>query len=206
MTEFDVSEPPRNLDFQPLPELSWRAEDRAVSLEAVVGYVSGEAKRAISWYLAKKGAKRRGAQSLRLIAILATVLAGLIPLLAEIAENYRVPQIAPAWASVALMIAAACVGLDHYFGYSSAWMRFLTTEMQIRCVLHDFRLEWETRRAAWETEQPTVEEAQEALGLSRSFLAKVNDILQAEMHTWVNEFSLALKDFDRVSQTRSNEH
>jgi hypothetical protein len=34
-----------------------------------------------------------------------------------------IPVIQPAWASVALLVAAACVGLDRFFGYSTAWMR-----------------------------------------------------------------------------------
>lgn len=197
---------PRNLDFQPLPELSWSLKDRAASLEAVVEYVTDEAKRAIRWYLAKKGAKRRGAQWLRLLAILATVFAGLIPLVSQIAERYQWLQLAPAWASVALVIAAACVGLDHYFGYSSAWMRFLTTEMKIRCALHDFRLQWEARRANWNGEEPTAEDVQAALGESRAFLADVNEILKSEMDTWVNEFSLALRNIDRASGARGEKH
>jgi len=77
---------PRNLNYRPLPELSWLPEDRTASLEAVAEYVTKEANRAISW-LAKKGAKRRGAQVLRLAAIFATVLAGVIPLVAQITEH-----------------------------------------------------------------------------------------------------------------------
>lgn len=193
---------PRNLDYRPLPELSWLPEDRTASLEAVAEYVTKEANRAISWYLAKKGAKRRGAQVLRLAAIFATVLAGVIPLVAQITEQEDRVAIAPGWASVALVVAAACVGLDRYFGYSSAWMRFLTTEMKIRCVLHEFRLKWEARRAGWEGDQPASEEVQEALDLCRSFLADVDEILEKEMHTWVKEFSLALTEVDRASKVQ----
>jgi len=81
-------------------------------------------------------------------------------------------------------------------------MRFLTTEMKIRCVLHEFRLKWEARRAGWEGDQLGSEEVQEALDLCRSILAEVNEILEKEMHTWVKEFSLAFTEVGRASKVQ----
>jgi hypothetical protein len=194
-----------NIEFSPLPELSWQPAKRTESLRKVAGYVVGEAEKAIVWYLEKKTAKARRAQALRFAAIVATALAGLIPLLTEIfATDDGKPSFAPAWASVALLVAAACVGLDRFFGYSSAWMRFLNTEMQIRHALHDFLLDWETRRSAWEDkDDPGPQEAATGLKRCKEFLAQVNELLKAEMDTWVAEFSAALSDIDKAAKAQA---
>jgi hypothetical protein len=193
-----------NIEFSRLPELSWHPAKRMDSLRKVAGYVVGEAEKAITWYLDKKAAKAWRAQALRFAAIVATALAGLIPLLAEIFEINGTPKFAPAWASVALLVAAACVGLDRFFGYSSAWMRFLTTEMQIRHALHDFLLDWETRRTIWEDkDDPGPQEAAAGLKRCKEFLAQVNELLKAEMDTWVAEFSAALTDIDKAAKAQA---
>jgi hypothetical protein len=196
--------PPLNIELARLPVVLWEPAKRAESLQKVADYVAGEGEEAISWYLHKKGAKRLRAQGLRFLAITATALAGLIPLLAEIFTTDGKPEIAPAWASVALLLAAASVGLDRFFGYSSAWMRFLTTEMQIRHALHDFLLDWETRCAAWEGKSdPGPQEAEAGLKRCKEFLAEVNDLLKAEMDTWVAEFSAALTDIDKAAKAQA---
>jgi SMODS and SLOG-associating 2TM effector domain 2 len=175
-----------------------------VSLQALADYVAHEAESAIRWYLRKKDSKRRWAQGLRFLAIFATALAGLIPLLAEIFETDGRPDIPPAWASVALLVAAACIGLDRFFGYSTAWMRFLTTEMEIRHALHDFLLDWEGSRAAREGKSdPGPEQAAAGLRRCKEFLAKINGILKAEMDTWVTEFSAAIADIDKAAKAQA---
>ena len=147
--------PGKDLVAGSLEDLSWAPDERMSSLEKVFKYVSGEAQQAIVWYLRKKDPKRKGARFLRFGAIIATTMAGLIPLLAEIFKVNGQPQISPAWASVALILAVALIGLDRFFGFSTAWMRFLTTEIQIRTALQAFQLDWEIQKAAWKEPVPT---------------------------------------------------
>ncbi len=193
----------QNLEFTRVPDLSWQPAKRGDSMQAIADYVAREAEAAIRWYLRKKDAKRRLARGLQLAAIAATALAGLIPVLAQIYATDGKPDFAPAWASVALLVAAACVGLDRFFGYSTAWMRFLATEMQIRHVLHEFLLDWETRRAVWEgMSDPGAQEAELGLKRCKEFLAQVNGILKSEMDSWVTEFSAVIADIDKAAKAQ----
>lgn len=196
--------PSSNIEFNALPGVSWEPGQRRESLQRMADYVAGEAASAIDWYLRKKTGKQWPAKILRSLAIGATALAGLIPMLATIFTDQGVPRIAPAWASVALLVAATCVGLDRFFGYSSGWMRFLTTEMQIRHALHDFLLDWETRRAGWEgQDDPGAQEAEAGLQHCKRFMSEVNDILKAEMDTWVTEFRTAVADIDKAAKAQA---
>ena len=177
--------------------------DRVSSIEKVFKYVSGEAQRAIVWYLNKKDPKRKGARFLRFGAIVATTMAGLIPLLAEIFKVNGQPQVSPAWASVALVLAVALIGLDRFFGFSTAWMRFLTTEMQIRTALQAFQLDWEIHRAAWKGTAPTDEQLQEMLARCKAFLGQVNTFLEHEMAAWIQEFQASLQQIDDTARARA---
>lgn len=196
--------PSSNIEFNPLPGVSWEPDRRRESLQRVADYVAGEAASAIDWYLRKKTGKQWPAKILRSLAIGATALAGLIPMLAEIITTESgVPRFSPVWASVALLVAATCVGIDRFFGFSSGWMRFLTTEMQIRRALHDFLLDWETRRAGWEGKDLGAQEAEAGLQHCKLFMSEVNDILKAEMDTWVTEFRAAVADIDKAAKAQA---
>lgn len=192
----------RDLQYRPLEDLSWTPEQRVVSLDRVFDYVSTEAQQAISWYLNKKRSKRIWAQLLRLGAILATTVAGIIPLLAEIFVSEGRSVISPAWASVALILAVALVGLDRFFGFSSAWMRFLTTELKIRNALQLFQMDWEMQKASWKSPDPTDEQTQDMLAQCKTFLGQVNALLENEMAAWVREFQTALKQIDEAAKAR----
>jgi hypothetical protein len=195
--------PSTDLEVSALEELSWMPDARGSALEKVFKHVSGEAQRAIEWYLSKKHPKRLGARVLRCAAIVATTAAGLIPLLAEIYTADGKPQISPGWASVALVVAVALIGFDRFFGFSSAWMRFLTTEIQIRSALQAFQLDWEIQRAVWKGSAPTDEQVQEMLARCKAFLVQVNTCLENEMTAWIQEFQAALRQIDETAKARA---
>jgi hypothetical protein len=133
----------------------------------------------------------------------ATTVAGIIPLLAQLSTSNGQPQIAPAWASVALVLAVALVGLDRFLGLSSAWMRFLTTEIQIRNTLQAFQLDWEIQRATWKGAAPSDEQVQEMLGQCKAFLVQVNALLEQEMAAWIQELQTALRQLDDAAKSRA---
>ncbi len=193
----------KDLKFFILENLSWTPDDRIISLEKVFKCVSGEAQQAISWYLDKKNSKRIWARILRLTAILATTAAGLIPLLSQISISNRTLQISPAWASVALVVAVALVGLDKFFGYSSAWIRFLTSEMKIRNTLQTFQIDWEIQKATLKGAPPSDDQVQDMLVRCKTFLVQVNVILENEMTAWKQEFQAALKQIDDAAKAQA---
>jgi hypothetical protein len=76
--------------------------------------------------------------------------------------------------------------------------------MQIRHALHDFLLDWETRRATWEGKSdPGAQEAEAGLKRCKEFLAQVNGLLKSEMDTWVTEFSAAIADIDKAAKAQA---
>lgn len=193
----------RNLYFYPLEQLSWAEADRAASLEKIYEYVRNDAANTIGWYLNKKDTKKRWAQRLRVGAILLTSAAALVTLLAgaPLFQDY----VQPVWASVLLVLAGTLVGLDYFFGFSSAWMRFLDTELKIRCALEEFQLGWQADKAAVKDGAPTDQAVQKMLQRCQGFQERVNALLRQEMDAWMQEFRAALANIDRGAKREGAE-
>jgi hypothetical protein len=192
------AKPEQDIVFNPLPLLSWEKGNTSESAKKLADYVSREAQVAIQWYLDRKRSKKLWAQALRVVAILATALAGLVPLLSE--QLKWLPAI---WGSAALIIAGTALGLDRFFGFSSAWMRFLTTEMEIRHALHRFLFDWEAKQAKLAGATPDEEMAQAMVQGCRGFIEEVNRILRDEMEEWVYEFRQNLAEIDKAAKAQA---
>jgi hypothetical protein len=95
------------------------------------------------------------------------------------------------------------VAIDHFFGFSSGWMRFITTEHQIRQILHEFQLEYDIERATWQGRPPTLEQVQSVLQRCKSFLIQVDEIIRQETEQWVTEFQSALKRIDEAAMAKA---
>ena len=186
----------KELQSQPIAELDWTPEKRLESIAKVYRYVCQHAEQAMQWYLVKKNAKRKWARVLRFWSIVIAALAALIPLLAQIYQGHAKIHIDPVWASVALFVAATLVALDHFFGFSSSWMRFITAEVKIKTKYEEFQMDWQIKFAALKGEPPNDAQTIELLQACKEFLVSVNDIIIEEMEEWKRDFKAALKRID----------
>lgn len=194
-------DPKKDLKNNPLPDLKWDEANRDASLDKFYQYVCTEANKAIAWYLDRKASKRIGARTTRLTAILLTSGVAIIPLLASIYPEC----INPVWASVALALAATCILLDRFFGFSSAWMRFLTTEMKIKNLLQSFQFDWQIWRAERNDKNLNKEQLIQGLQMCKEFIEDVNEIVAEEMKTWQSEFQSMLKEIDQAAKHKPNQ-
>lgn len=178
--------------------LDWSPEHRRDSIHTVYRRAEKHALEAINWYLLSKHEKKLWAQLLRLGVIGLTAIAGLLPIISEINKL----ALSPAWASVALGLAGVLLAIDKFFGCSSAWMRFIAAEHQIRQCLHEFQMDYELEQTGWEHAQPTTEQTQKILGRCKAFLYQVDAIIRQETDQWLAEFQDALKQIDNAAKTK----
>lgn len=179
-----------------LGQLDWSVPGREESLAEVFDHAVGVATTAEGWYRAKKQSKRRGAIWLRVAAIVLTAVAAILPIVGQIFTDANgAPAIAPGWAAVVLGVAAALIGLDRFFGFTSAWMRFISAELAIASLRRDFEYEWETARAAVST--LTSEYVKDRLAKAHELEKAVDDAVAAETNTWIAEFTTTLGAADK---------
>jgi len=184
-------------------ELSWQSGKILESLNSLFDSITTETESAINWYLKSKLPKRRWATRLRVGSIFFAVVAGLIPILGQIFNKDGKPAIQPAWAAVALGVAAGLVLLDRFFGCSSAWMRYIEAELNLRQLNQEFQMDWETTKATWMGMEPSTDQLRSALVQFKAFVTQVNTIVRQETDAWIQEFQTTLKQIDDASSAKA---
>jgi len=189
-------------DLRPgdFPGLCWEPEKATESLQLLYVYVTNQAKESQDWYLGKRARKKRAGFALRLSAMFAATLAGIIPVLAEIYEEGGVPQLNPVWSSVAIAVAALLIAIDRLGGMTSGWVRYMLASQEISRLEEAFRIEWEVGKLAWKSEGPSREELLVGLERCRAFLRSVNEVVEKETRIWAAEFLKALREIDRAAE------
>jgi hypothetical protein len=114
----------------------------------------------------------------------------------------RSPLIQPVWASIALAIGAALVALDHFFGFSSGWMRYIAAEQRIRQLLEAFQLDWEMQKANWHEATPSPEQIQGMLARAKEFTMEVTTAVRDETSDWIREFQGAIKQLEKPPRSQ----
>jgi hypothetical protein len=183
--------------------------DRASTLNLLGAIARRRADGAIQYYRAGIPAKRAWARGLRIAALIAGTLAGLTPLVLPLtvvvfwpSHENLIKDLLPVSAVLAAM-SVACIAFDKLFGFSTAWVRFITAELDLSARRDAFATHWakECLRAG---PAPTLEQLVANLDVLAAFLTAINDLVRSETQTWVNEFRGALAELERsVESTRA---
>jgi hypothetical protein len=196
---------PTSDDLNPsaMPQATAGGADHSEALERIVADAAARATDAIQWYLVSKRSKSRWARILRVAAIVGVAAAGVIPVIVLLVpESGAKPAFNAAWASVAIAGSAFCVALDRFFGFSTAWIRYITTEMQIQQLLHAFQYDWQLDRAGWSGGDATRDQYLQTLTRCKAFVQQIDQLVQQETNLWVVEFQDVLKQVDDASRAR----
>jgi hypothetical protein len=176
--------------------------NRHVALEQLYQLILQNGRESIDWYLAHKSAKRLGAMVLRLGAIGLATLAAITPVLvALLPAAWGLRELGPL-ASIMVALSAGCLALDKFFGFSSGWMRYITTELELRARLNGFQLTWMQERLKLSEQALTFERTLELLQFMKAFVSDFDQVVNAETKLWVEEFRGNLSDMERAVETQ----
>jgi hypothetical protein len=192
----------RDLRATGFPAVVWDGAHDVQSLDALRKFVVERAEEASNWYVRNRRWKRVWGQYLRLFAMAATTIAGIIPILSQIFTHDGKACIQPAWGSVALAIAAGLVGLDYFFGFSSAWMRYMEADLKIVTALREFQFDWEALRQGWGGNPPAGAQVVAALVRLKQFGLQVQQLVNDETNAWIAEFRSSLRMIDEAARAK----
>jgi hypothetical protein len=100
--------------------------------------------------------------------------------------------------------AAAIMMTDKYFGFSTAWMRYMTAQMALQRALEKFQLAWAVwliqvgRRTASATDTLSPELANDAVLLLSNFQTEIGALVDQEFQLWVAEFKEQLANLQNA--------
>ncbi|GGT38735.1 SLATT domain-containing protein [Streptomyces purpureus] len=177
--------PHGDLTGRPFPLGDWG--EPAERLDELYRWVEANALRTTEWYLADRVWKRRCARALRAGTALGVIAGAALPLL----DLTGVLGGAATWGYLSLLLAAAFLACDRYFGLTSGWMRDVATAQAVHRRLQALQFDWASesvREVLGPTEGTASEAAERCLGVLRRFSEDVTELVRAETADWMVEF------------------
>ena len=176
-----------------IEQTEWTEYKVINSLNTLFKNVEDETRKTITWYHNKKVSKKIGSLILRCVAIIFTSLGGILPLLTAVKQGMSVFDFPlNQLGYIFLATAAAAVGFDKYFGFSSSWMRFMTTSLTLEKELQAFQLEWSELQYKVHGDAPSPETIDKMFFRLREFCILVNEKIEEETRQWISEFQSSL--------------
>jgi hypothetical protein len=172
-------------------------------------YVEEDVEAAIKWYYAKKPWKAWASQLLKLLTLLATGFGGLLPIVSATGvfsnglkgaeqqiRNLQINQIG----YLCFGLAAAFLAFDKYFGYSTGWMRYITTAMSLETALRNFRLDWAKTTSGLAGTTPSGGVLETLLQKIQDFCVAARTLVEKETQAWVMEFQTNLSQLEKEAK------
>lgn len=193
---------PLDIENISIPTFDWTPEKRRSSLDSLYAAVSHKLDNSIKWYQSKRPIKRLMAWFFRLAAMLFTLLALTLPVLAEIFRSSDDLWFHPAFASIAVAVAGFFIGMDRFSGSSSAWMRYMSADMDLKEVKLDLSVAYNLELASLSEEvNPSIEQTKHVFQCIQGYLTRCNQILKEETNQWKSEFQTALQQIEEQAKT-----
>lgn len=186
---------------QPLLRLDWSNENSEKSLEIVYTKAILINRGAVEWYSKAKRSKKHWAQNIRIASIVIGAAAALLPTIGEMLQKNG-KYFSSGWTTILLGVVGTLLLLDRFFGFSSAWMRYIVAELQLNQILQEFELDWENERSNWQGNIPTKDQINQMLAKVKALTSQINIIIRDETNVWVQEFQNNIKNLDESLKTK----
>ena len=187
----------KNIDAHSDDIPNWDPARPEASLTEIHLYVLQEAAKSTQWYWKNKGSKAMLSRIIRFVVWALAAVGGLLPIIAVLLQDYsNVDLTNGLWASLLLGIAAALLGLDKGFGFSSGWARYVLTATNIRKSLEEFRLDWTVLRAK-AGDNLTAENVSPLIERAKQFRSDVEALVLQETKDWVTEFQSTMQQMEK---------
>jgi hypothetical protein len=106
-------------------------------------------------------------------------------------------------ATIIGVVAATMILLDKFYGFSSGWMRYVTTYQEIQSNLDEFRVNWRKQILKLNSNKPPTDEQILAVyDFLAAFLKSINDSVRNETQAWVTEFKGVLSEIDKTVEAQ----
>ncbi len=184
-----------NIDADRTYSPNWDPARPMESLKEIHDYAIDQAIKSTDWYWKHKGAKAFFSQVVRFFAWILAAVSGILPIVASLiySADQKSTWQSPLIPSLLLGIAAALLGLDKAFGYSTGWARYVLTATNIRKILEQFRLDWAELMAqsgiSGQGNNPiTATQVAPLIECAKQFRIEVENQVLQETKDWITEF------------------
>lgn len=179
-----------------------RAPDEV--LQAVYGHIDRASRQVCSWYWASIRTKRNTSLAVRGLSFVLLTLGSTLPLFAALQDKVDDRLLLTQLAVGFLVMAGLSQLADRVFGWSSGWMRYITTVTTMENLSRSFELAW-ARHLVERAGPPTVEDARALFDLARGLEQELMKLQAEETMRWVAEFNSGIALLDTMIKTSREE-
>ena len=95
--------------------------------------------------------------------------------------------------------------LDRFFGYSTGWIRYITTALALEKSREEYRLQWTRQMAKTRGNQLSADEVEELIQTCATFSLAIKSQVEQETKAWVAEFQSNLTQLEKDLQAKADE-
>ncbi|EON76333.1 hypothetical protein ADIS_3461 [Lunatimonas lonarensis] len=155
------------------------------------------------WYVDNQVWMKRLSKSIRLGSIVLFALGGLIPMIHSLLLENEFPVNIVNLGYISIAAAGTLLLLDKFFGFSSGWIRFITTHLEMKRKIVEFEMRWKIETFGKNLDEISEEEGKVLLSMLADFISQINDIKYQETNAWVSEFQSNLAELQRSVHQKS---
>jgi len=197
---------PKNIEPTASETEVWSAESSRAQLNKLHDQVVAQTSSAISWYVDKKRWPAHISRTCRFAAVGLLVLGGLCPVLKSAFPELKFFGVLPLSDTGYLLLAmsGAAILIDKLGNFSAAWMRYITTHLQLNGMLEEFQFEWQIASAQYDLKAGE-KDVIPLITMLRDFSAKVSAAVNQETQQWLSEFRATLAVLEKGSDSKKDE-
>jgi hypothetical protein len=172
-------------------QLSWdkyKNKPTDEDLQAIYQRASATAKRVAGWYWRSSRTKRNTSLAVRAAIFTLAIAGALLPILAGLDGATDTRLQLTQYGVAALALAGLLQIADRVFGWSSGWLRYITTVTAMENLTRKFELDWAGYLLAKEIELSEAD-AKHLFDLAKQFEDDLLKLQSDETDKWVAEFN-----------------
>ncbi len=187
-----------------LPWDEYRQRPPAEALASIYGRVGEASRQMCAWYWRSIRTKRWTSLGARGVAFALLVAGSVLPLVAAVLPNVE-DRLLVTQSAVALLVGAGLALMaDRVFGWSSGWMRYMTTVMTMENLTRAFELAWGRHLVALEG-PPSAADVKTLFDLAQGLEAELLKLQADETTKWVVEFNSGLALLESAVKSQRDE-
>lgn len=174
----------------------WNNSNPANSIDAYFRWITRKAEDQVKWYETRRIPQKTWSQRTRWLSLTFATLGALCPLAAPMVmfQGHNLPELG----YIFLALGALIMAFDRLYGFSSSWMRYASTQLNLDIALREFQFEW----ALLQSQSHTPDAALQKL---KDFSGKIDGIVKQETDAWINEFRSNIAELEKVLKTGAEE-
>jgi hypothetical protein len=169
----------------------YECADAKVACERMYARVDRLSKLARNWYWASIKSKRSASFMVRIASFTLLIAGAVLPVTAAMAADVDGRLMLTQLGIVCLAVAGLLQAGDKVFGWSSGWLRYMTTVTAMESTARDFELNWASYILNREGELASNDKIQ-LFALAKQFESDISRLQGEETDKWVGEFNSSL--------------